>query len=173
MKDTQFYLSDDQVDRLVTVQRPGKEGWLKYEGTEHYDADYPIKGARTWFSGGAGLTSTVRDYAAFLQMYLNGGEYQGTRLLSRTTIKTIMAFQSELADTKYYGLAFSVLTPEGVSHGGLGGINTFNGGGYFNTSYFADPEERLLAMIFKQTRGNVGDETGAKFSQLTFAAIDD
>tara|TARA_B110000483_G_scaffold25780_1_gene30683 strand:- start:2271 stop:3557 length:1287 start_codon:yes stop_codon:yes gene_type:complete len=173
MKDTQFYLSDDQVDRLVTVQRPGKEGWLKYEGTEHYDADYPIKGARTWFSGGAGLTSTVRDYAAFLQMYLNGGEYRGTRLLSRTTIKTIMAFQSELADTKYYGLAFSVLTPEGVSHGGLGGINTFSGGGYFNTSYFADPEERLLAMIFKQTRGNVGDETGAKFSQLTFAAIDD
>ena len=173
MKDTQFYLSDDQVDRLVTVQRPGKEGWLKYEGTEHYDADYPIKGARTWFSGGAGLTSTVRDYAAFLQMYLNGGEYRGTRLLSRTTIKTIMAFQSELADTKYYGLAFSVLTPEGVSHGGLGGINTFSGGGYFNTSYFADPEERQLAMIFKQTRGNVGDETGAKFSQLTFAAIDD
>ena len=173
MKDTQFYLSDDQVDRLVTVQRPGEDGWLKYEGTEHYDADYPFKGARTWFGGGAGLTSTVHDYAAFLQMYLNGGEYQGTRLLSRTTIETIMAFQSELADTKYYSLAFGVVTAKGVAHGGLGGLNTFSGGGYFNSTYFADPEEKLLAMIFKQTRGQIGDETGAKFSQLTFAAIDD
>lgn len=173
MKNTQFYLDDSQEDRLVTVQKPGEDGWEKYAGTEHYDADYPIKGARTWFSGGAGLTSTVRDYAAFLQMYLNGGEYKGTRLLSRTTIKTIMAFQSELTDTKYYSLAFGVLTAEGVAHGGLGGINTFSGGGYFNTTYFADPEEKLLAMIFKQTRGQTGDETGAKFPQLTFAAIDD
>lgn len=173
MKDTQFYLSDDQVDRLVTVQKPGKDGWLKYEGTEHYDADYPIKGARTWFSGGAGLTSTVHDYAAFLQMYLNGGEYNGTRLLSRTTIKTMMGHQSDLADTAHYGLAFRVVTEAGQNAGGLGSIGTFSWGGYFNTSYFADPDEKLLAMIFKQTRGQEGDETAWKFAQLTFAAIDD
>lgn len=173
MKDTQFYLSDDQVDRLVTVQRPGEDGWLKYEGTEHYDADYPIKGTRTWFSGGAGLTSTVHDYAAFLQMYLNGGEYNGTRLLSRTTIKTMMGHQSDLADTAHYGLAFRVVTEAGQNAGGLGSIGTFSWGGYFNTSYFADPDERILAMIFKQTRGQEGDETGWKFAQLTFAAIDD
>jgi hypothetical protein len=173
MKDTQFYLSDAQADRLVTVQTPGTDGWEKYIGTDHYDADYPIKGARTWFGGGAGLTSTVRDYAAFLQMYLNGGEYLGTRLLSRTTIETIMAFQTELTATKYYSLAFGVVTPAGVAHGGLGGLNTFSGGGYFNSSYFADPEEKVLAMIFKQTRGQVGDQTAWKFAQMTFAAIDD
>ncbi|MDA8527309.1 beta-lactamase family protein [Opitutaceae bacterium] len=173
MKDTQFYLSDAQADRLVTVQTPGTDGWKKYIGTDHYDADYPIKGARTWFGGGAGLTSTVRDYAAFLQMYLNGGEYLGTRLLSRTTIETIMAFQTELTATKYYSLAFGVVTPAGVAHGGLGGLNTFSGGGYFNSSYFADPEEKVLAMIFKQTRGQVGDQTAWKFAQMTFAAIDD
>ena len=174
MVDTQFYLRPDQVDRLVTVQQPGEEsGWIKYEGTEHYDADYPMKGARTWFGGGAGLTSTVRDYAAFLQMYLNGGEYQGTRLLSRTTIKTMMAHQSDLAVTGYYGLGFSVLNADGVAHGGLGGLNTFSGGGYFNTKFFADPNEQLLGMIFKQTRGQKGDQTTDKFMQLTFAAIDD
>lgn len=173
MTDTQFYLAPDQADRLVTVQRPGETGWEKYEGTDHYDADYPIKGARTYFSGGAGLTSTVRDYAAFLQMYLNGGEYNGTRLLSRTTIKTMMGHHSDQRKTAHYGLAFRVLNQAGQNEGGLGSIGTFSWGGYFNTTYFADPNEQLLGMIFKQTRGQQGDQTAWKFSQLTFAAIDD
>ncbi|GAB5558471.1 MAG: serine hydrolase domain-containing protein [Synoicihabitans sp.] len=173
MKDTQFYLQTAQEKRLVTVQTKKDGTWVKYTGTEHYDADYPIKGAKTYFSGGAGLTSTVSDYAAFLQMYLNGGEYNGTRLLSRTTIKTIMGHQSDLNEAAHYGLAFRVVTPEGQNKGGMGSIGTFSWGGYFNTSYFADPEEGLLAMIFKQTRGNNGDQTAWKFMQMTFAAIDD
>jgi len=174
MTDTQFYLRPDQVDRLVTVQQPGADGgWIKYQGTEHYDADYPMKGARTWFSGGAGLTSTVEDYVKFLQMYLNGGVYNGTRLLSRTTIDTIMAHQSDLADTSFFGIAFRVVNEAGGAEGGLGGIETFSGGGYFNTSYFADPHEQLVGMIFKQTRNQKDDETSWKFMQLTFAAIDD
>ena len=174
MDDTQFYLQPDQVDRLVTVQQPGADGgWEKYVGTEHYDADYPMKGARTWFGGGAGLTSTVRDSAAFLQMYLNGGEYNGIRLLSRTSVNTIMAEQSEANGTSYHGLGFRVVTPAGVTEGGSGGVGTFSGGGYFNSGYFADPEEQLIGMIFKQTRGQKGDATGWKFRQLTFAGIDD
>lgn len=173
MTDTQFYLRSAQENRLVTVQQKGEDGWVKYTGTDHYDADYPINGAKTFFSGGAGLTSTVSDYAAFLQMYLNGGEYNGTRLLSRTTIKTIMGHQSDLGDTAHYGLAFRVVTPESQDQGGMGSIGTFSWGGYFNTSYFADPEEGLLAMIFKQTRGDTGDKTAWKFAQMTFAAIDD
>ncbi len=174
MGDTQFYLRADQVDRLVPVQQPAEAGgWEKYVGTEHYDADYPIKGARTWFGGGAGLTSTVRDYAVFLQMYLNGGEYNGTRLLSRTSVNTIMAEQSEANASSYHGLGFQVVTPVGVAEGGSGGVGTFSGGGYFNSSYFADPGEQLIAMIFKQTRGQQGDATAWKFRQLTFAAIDD
>lgn len=174
MNDTQFYLRPEQEDRLVEVQQPAAEGgWEKYVGTEHYDADYPIKGARTWFGGGAGLTSTVEDYAKFLQMYLNDGEYNGVRLLSRTTIKTIMAHQSELGGGSHLGLAFRVITPDGVASGGQGGLDTFSWGGYFNTSYFADPHEQLQAMIFKQTRKQGGDPTSWKFQQLVFAAIDD
>lgn len=174
MKDTQFYLRPDQVDRLVTVQQPAEGGgWEKYVGNEHYDADYPIKGARTWFGGGAGLTSTVRDYAAFLQMYVNGGEYNGTRILSRTTINTIMAHQSDLGKEAHLGLAFRVVTDSGVAAGGFGGIDTFSWGGYFNTNYFADPHEELVAMIFKQTRNQRKDTTAWKFRQLVFTAIDD
>ena len=58
-----------------------------------YDPDYPIKGAKRFFSGGAGLSSTAKDYATFLQMYLNDGELNGIRILSRTTVQSMMGNQ--------------------------------------------------------------------------------
>src|SRR3546814_3073052 len=94
--------------------------------------DYPIKGARTFFAGGAGLSSTAKDYATFLQMYLNGGELNGVRILSRTTIATIMKNQTgDLFgdEGEDYGLAFGMLTEKGVAKGGLGGEGTFVWGG--------------------------------------------
>jgi CubicO group peptidase (beta-lactamase class C family) len=74
---------------------------------------------KTFFSGRAGLSSSAEDYAKFLQMYLNNGEFNGTRLLSRTTIKTIIANQignlwGEDPDV-YYGLAFMVQAEKGES----------------------------------------------------------
>lgn len=91
MEDTWFYLPESKAHRLVPVQHKSEDGtWVPYPVT-FYDPDYPVKGARRFFSGGAGLCSTARDYATFLQMYLNGGELNGIRILSRTTLKTIMA----------------------------------------------------------------------------------
>ena len=94
MNDTRFYQPQEKEGRLVAVQQKGINGkWEKYPST-FYDPEYPIKGAKTFFSGGGGLSSTVKDYATFLQMYLNGGEYNGIRLLSRTTIEAIMGNQN-------------------------------------------------------------------------------
>ena len=93
MEDTRFYEPEEKAGRLVAVQQKGSNGkWEKYPVT-FYDTDYPIKGAKTFFSGGGGLSSTAKDYATFLQMYLNGGEYNGIRLLSHTTIEAIMGNQ--------------------------------------------------------------------------------
>ncbi len=89
MDDTRFYLPKNKSDRLVTVQQKVDGAWGKFPET-FYDTDYPIKGARTYFAGGAGLSSTAKDYAVFLQMYLNGGEYNGIRLLSRKTVDIIV-----------------------------------------------------------------------------------
>ena len=71
MNDTRFYLPDDKASRLVAVQQKVNGKWEKYPVT-FYDTDYPVKGAKSYFAGGAGLSSTVKDYATFLQMYLNG-----------------------------------------------------------------------------------------------------
>lgn len=172
MDDTRFYLPESKHDRLVTVQQKDDDGeWSPIPAT-FYDPNYPRTGAMTFFSGGAGLSGTVEDYAKFLQMYLNQGEYAGTRLLSRTTVNFMMQNQvgNLLGNSGMdYGLAFGLIDAEGETMGGRGSIGTFDWGGYFNTSYFADPKEGVIGLIYKQTQGPTGDQTSWKFRQLVFS----
>jgi CubicO group peptidase (beta-lactamase class C family) len=177
MEDTWFYLPEDKSARLVPVFTKGENGeWAMLQTSAVYDPEFPVKGARSFFSGGAGLSSTAKDYAIFLQMYLNGGEYNGTRLLSRTTVQSIMG--NHIKDLwgdggSYYGLAFGVVDQKGQDQGGRGSVGTFDWGGYFNTQYFADPKEKVIGILMKQTSGVPGDDTGWKFRQLVFQSIDD
>jgi len=176
MEDTWFYLPKEKYDRLVTVQASKDAEWIRYTNPSIYDIDYPIKGAKTFFAGGAGLSSTAKDYATFLQMYLNNGELNGIRLLSRTTVQFMMA--NQIGDLwgdsgSYYGLAFGVLDQNGQDKGGQGSIGTFQWGGYFNTQYYADPKEEVIVILMKQTQDLKSDDTGWKFRQLVGQAIDD
>ncbi|MEM8967364.1 MAG: serine hydrolase domain-containing protein, partial [Bacteroidota bacterium] len=161
MNDTWFYLPNSKADRLVAVQYRNNGKWASFPVTG-YDPDYPVKGAKSFFSGGAGLSSTAKDYATFLQMYLNGGELNGVRILSRTTVQSIMGNQIKdfwEGSGRHYGLAFGVLDQEGQDQGGRGSVGTFDWGGYFNTQYFADPQEGLIGILMKQTQGSNGDDT--------------
>ena len=155
MKDTRFYLSDIQAPRLVTVHTFNQGKWNPYPVT-FYNSNYPRKGAKRFF-------------------YLNGGVLNGKRILSSHTIETMM--KNQVGDLwngdKFYGLAFGVVTEQGVATGGLGSEGTFDWGGYFNTQYFADPQENIIGLIFKQTSGaGNGDQTGWKFRQMVFTLIE-
>ncbi len=176
MNETWFYLPTELQNKLIPVITKKDNKWTAYTTTEKFDPNYPKKGFKTFFSGGAGLCSTAKDYAQFLQMYLNNGEYNGTRLLSRTTVQFMMANQignlwGEDGDS-YYGLAFGILKQKGQDLGGKGSAGTFEWGGYFNTQYFADPKEKIIGILMKQTM-DVSDQTGEKFRQLVFQAVDD
>src|SRR5690606_10480112 len=94
MKDTYFYLPKDKHKRLVALHgnKDGKVYKLSTPAYDALDADYP-KLQGTYFSGGAGLSSTVEDYARFLQLFLNKGEFNGTRLLSRKTVELMLTDQ--------------------------------------------------------------------------------
>jgi CubicO group peptidase (beta-lactamase class C family) len=174
MNDTWFYLPEDKVQRLVPVQYPDNGKWSRFPVTS-YDPEYPVKGAKRFFAGGAGLCSTAKDYANFLQMFLNHGEFNGKRILSPTTIKSMMGNQNheiwgEDAE-EYYAMAFSVLTERGQAKGGLGSKGTFSWGGYFNTTYFADPVENTIGILMKQTQDATKDDTGWKFQILVGQAV--
>ncbi len=176
MDDTWFYLPDTKADQLVAVHYQENGKWKKFSDPR-FNVNYPIEGAKTFFSGGAGLSSTAIDYAKFLQMYLNGGEYNGKRILSRTTVESILG--NHTGDLfgdfprKYYGIAFGVVTQQGEDSGGIGSKGTFDWGGYWNTQFFADPVEQTVGILMKQTRGPINDQTGWKFRLLVGAAIDD
>ncbi|SHE42574.1 CubicO group peptidase, beta-lactamase class C family [Fodinibius roseus] len=172
MEDTWFYLPESKHRRLVPVLTKEGDSWKHYPVT-FYDPDYPVEGEKQFYSGGAGLSSTAEDYATFLQMYLNKGELNGMRLLSRTTVEFMM--KNQVGDLRGggqdYGLAFGLVNQKGEIMGGQGSKGTFYWGGYFNTQYFADPEEQVIGILMKQTQGT-SDETSWKFKQLVGQAID-
>jgi CubicO group peptidase (beta-lactamase class C family) len=176
MNDTYFYVPEAKAARLVSIQKPQNGQWVRYPNT-FYDTEYPVKGAKAFFSGGAGLSSTAKDYATFLLMYLNGGEVSGKRFLSRKTIETILSNQvGELLGgdkaNSSYGLAFGLLNKAGAEKGAKGSEGTFEWGGYFNTNYFADPKEKIIGVIMKQTQSS-SDNLNNLFRQMIYQSIDD
>lgn len=177
MTNTQFYLNEDQNQLLVPVQTKNQNGeWIIYDGHPdgYYDANYPKVGAKKFYSGGAGLTSTAKDYARFLQMYLNGGVFNEHRILSPTTVDLIMSNQTNDLfgeGNTYYGLAFGVVTDKGFSIGGRGSIGTFDWGGYFNTQYYADPDLNIIGILMKQTQRIPWENTGNIMRQVVGASV--
>ncbi len=176
MEDTWFYLPGNKANRLVPALQKKDGVWGNFRN-EYFDVDYPLKGAKTYFAGGAGLSSTAYDYARFLQMYLNEGELEGKRILSRSTVHLILSNQigkiwGEDSPTKY-GLAFELVTKKGQEKGGIGSEGTFSWGGYYDTQYYADPKEQTVGILMKQVTGVDNDDTWMKFRILLSAAIDD
>ena len=81
MVDTYFYVPTTKHPRVVPVQTLVDNEWTLYKHPmNYYDENYPVSGSKT-FSWGAGLVSTAKDYAIFLQMYLNNGAYNGKEYL--------------------------------------------------------------------------------------------
>src|SRR5690606_39009188 len=113
MNDTYFILPKEKHSRLATLFIPEDNGKLKsYSASDwEFDGNFPL-GNSTYYSGGAGLSSTLEDYGIFLQMLLNNGEYNGARILSRNTVRmmtTNQIGQLSLGDNKF-GLGFSIVT---------------------------------------------------------------
>lgn len=168
MVDTHFYLDDNKIGRLASVYTSTEDGGMRELGNETvvndylvYSATYPYSSPRSYYSGGAGLVSTISDYVRLLQMFLNGGELDGMRLLSPTTVA--MMTRNNIGDldvgpgTKF-GLGFAVLEDPGLA-GNPGSVGAYFWGGFFNTQFFVDPEEELIGVIMTQRfpadRGNV------------------
>lgn len=86
MKDTGFFISEDKKDRVADVYEKTSEGIRLYE-TNHLGIRYHVSFEPPAFeSGGAGLLSTVDDYSRFATMLLQGGEYEGKRILQPETV---------------------------------------------------------------------------------------
>ncbi len=163
MNDTAFFLNAAKVDRLAVLYQSGPDHTLTRApeapikaGTLVYSSTYHYKGPRTYFSGGAGLTSTASDYARFLQMLLNGGELDGARVLKPETVammtsNQITGFPLTLGSIHgdRFGLGFGVVTPAGKSQTPMS-PGSYGWGGFFHTIFWVDPEKKLIGVLMTQ-----------------------
>lgn len=172
MNDTYFYLPSEKRSRLVYLYDM-RDGMAKVSGKiqDNVDPQYPaLEG--TYFSGGAGLSSTAEDYAKFLQMFLNKGEFNGVRILSRKTVELMLTPQLQPPLNNQVGLGFGLETDKN-DHTNIFSLGTFSWGGAYNTQYWADPKEKLVGVIYMNTYGGPGRDTANKFKVLTYQAIVD
>lgn len=175
MKDTYFYLPIEKHNRLVHLyqEKDRKLTAAAASSNGKLTQDYPITRG-TYYSGGAGLSSTTLDYAIFLQMLLNGGEYNGKRILARNTVR--MMTTNQIGDLNVgnnkFGLGFGITTEKGASI-----LPTpegvFEWGGAFSTTYWADPKENLIGIIYRQLWGTTQGEIPNKFKVLVYQALND
>lgn len=172
MNDTYFYVPAPKHNRLTALYtEDASKKPVRYPAQGGLDPNYPNQPG-TFYAGGAGLNSTLLDYAIFLQMVMNGGEYNGKRLLSPTTIR--MALMNQIGDLNVgnnkFGLGFSLSTAKSaarlpVSEG------AFEWGGYFGTNYWADPKEGIIALIYTQKVPNSYGDLNDKFRVMVYQAI--
>jgi len=174
MKDSYFYLPSSKYSRLATLYTEDSLHHLVKapESSNGIRLNYPNTNG-TYFSGGGGLSSTMYDYAIFMQMFLNGGEYNGKRILSRSSVR--MMTMNQIGDlyqgNSKFGLGFGITTERGSSRSPLN-EGSFDWGGYFGTTYWADPKENIIALIMTQQVPNSHGDLSAKFKVLVYQALE-
>jgi CubicO group peptidase (beta-lactamase class C family) len=160
MGDTGFDVSVDKKDRGAKPQKEGPKNEVPPI------PDVTLK--TTWKSGGGGMVSTAADYARFLQMFANGGQLDGVRLISRKTIDLMTAdnLSPEIAMGadmwqlgamepsarmgQGFGLGFAVRNEQGRNPM-LGSPNDYHWGGVWGTYFWHDPRERMYVIFMMQS----------------------
>jgi CubicO group peptidase (beta-lactamase class C family) len=172
MKDTYFYLPPANRARLTAVYASGPEMKIvRAPDGPKGQGDY-ADGPRRSFSGGAGLLSTARDYARFLQMLLNGGALDGARVLSPKTVALMATNQTGTLFSptgQGFGLGFRVLEQPGAA-GRIESVGTYGWGGAYGSTYEVDPQEHLVLVFMIQllpSRSSVP----AQFPMLVYQAL--
>jgi CubicO group peptidase (beta-lactamase class C family) len=177
MNDTWFYLPENKQKRLVTLHTEDSLKKVTAAGESinrngAWISNYPnTKG--TYFSGGAGLSSTAYDYAIFMEMMRNGGIYKGKRILSRNSVDMMIQNQIGAVDrgpNEKFGLGFGIITEQGSTRLGLS-TGTYSWGGAFSSTYWIDPKEKIVAQVFINqspiSKGDIHD----KIKVLLYSAI--
>jgi CubicO group peptidase (beta-lactamase class C family) len=161
MGDTAFEVSADKKERGARPQKEGPKNELPNI------PDITLK--TTWKSGGGGMVSTAADYARFLQMFANGGQLDGARIISRKTIDLMTAdhlppdivmgddmyrfeaFEPSKRMGQGFGLGFAVRNEQGRNPL-PGSPNDYFWGGAYGTYFWHDPREHMYVVFMMQSR---------------------
>ncbi|HMF94453.1 MAG TPA: serine hydrolase domain-containing protein [Vicinamibacterales bacterium] len=174
MKDTQFFLPTAQRDRLAVVYSSSaatNDGKISRAPDGPRGQGNYVDGPRRSFAGGAGLLSTARDYARFLEMIRNGGALDGVRVLAPRTVELMTTNQvGTLHSTTGLGYGLGFETTDRFGANGLDSAGAFGWGGAYGSVYRVDPASRLVLVLMVQMLPNASD-IGTRFPTLVYQAL--
>ena len=148
MNNSSFRPSPDRMALVPTTYHRAAGALLKTEAINHlFDSGY--------FSGGGGLMSTADDYGKFAEMLLEGGQWNGKRLLSPKTVDLMASVF--VPDTvvgrspgRAFGLSVQVIT-DPVAAGQRVSKGSFGWDGAYGTHFWIDPQEKIVGIMMIQT----------------------
>lgn len=174
MVDTTFAPTEEQWKRMITlhgrVEVDGKGKSVDSPAVEGcVFADFPV----TWFSGGAGLASTLPDYVRFAEMLVRGGvTAEGVRILPEALVKEMSSVQvadSIMGPPQQWGLAVRVIS--GDCHMPRG---CFGWSGAYGSHFWVDPENKITAVYMKNSSydGGAGAVSSVHFEEDVYASLE-
>jgi CubicO group peptidase (beta-lactamase class C family) len=181
MTDTAFYVPAEKLPRLATVYGPvGGNANLEHI-PEVFTQALPHPPAH--LIAGGGLFSTLPDYARFAQMLVNGGELDGVRLLSPTTVAMMETNQAPAEALPYgfsendpyhagYGYRIGMRVLMDVAATGMAGsVGEFGWDGAFSAYFWIDRHEQLFGVLMVQHQPNAYYPIANQFKALTYQAL--
>jgi CubicO group peptidase (beta-lactamase class C family) len=173
MRDTFYNVPREKANKVAAIYRPDANGKITLLRKPEYHEP------TTYFPGVGGLNGTAADYFRFSQMLLNGGEYNGQRLLGRMTVNMMITNQIGSGKPVYirgdgygFGLGFAVLTDPSKAPDALS-IGTFTWGGANGTLFWIDPQEDLIGIMMIQINPYLHFSIRPLFSVAVSQAITD
>ena len=180
MKDTYFFLPADKQKRLVPLYVQDNKGLrmqdsiISLNGT--FWRDFP-KVNGSFFSGGAGLSSTASDYAIFGQALLNGGEYNGKRILSPHTIQLMtknhirdLVMWGNPDNPNRFGLGFGVYTEKSELNTPVA-AGSYDWAGMFASHFWVDPKNKIVAVFMRNVWPTTEWDFGERIKPVIYQAL--
>jgi len=173
MKDTYFNVPASKANRMPTVYTENEaKQIIEWSPTfRNLNPNYPLV-PKTYFSGGAGLSSTAYDYAIFLQMILNQGKYNGKQIIAPRTAAIMISPQMDFKTNGNddFSLGFSI-TSEKSARLNARNKGSFSWGGYYGTNYWADPVDHLVVLVMTQHTPNSHGDLTNKIERIIYGSM--
>lgn len=179
MADTGFFVPETKQNRLATVYENSAEGLREYP-TNHLGIRYESEDSPAFESGGAGLFSTLDDYAKFASMLLHNGTYNGKQILKPATVTfltsgELMPWQQADLDTGWetlqghsYANLMRVMKNTGRAYG-IGTDGEYGWDGWLGAYFCNSPKDDLTMLFFMQKRDSGTTELTRKLKNVIFS----
>lgn len=179
MNDTGFWLPEEKRSRLVKTYTNSREGGLELYTGNHLGIIHHMDHNPAFESGGAGLVSTIDDYAKFAKMLMNEGTLEGTQLLRPKTVSFLTSATLNTEQQKgfdlwgqlgySYGNFMRVLSDPRQS-ANIGSLGEYGWDGWLGCYFINCPKDELTFLFMMQKKDSGTTPLTRKLRNIIFSA---